>query len=99
MEHHNAVHQLRHSAAHLLAQAVLELYPTTKLTIGPVTEEGFFYDFLPEKNFKEDDLALIEAKMKEIAERNLPIIQKSISKKELFSINQHLPNCRFLTWW
>jgi threonyl-tRNA synthetase len=83
MEHNNdALYNLRHSAAHLLAHAVTELYPTTKLTIGPVTDEGFFYDFLPEKNFKEEDLALIEAKMHEIAKRNLPIIQKSISKQE-----------------
>ena len=90
MEHNNALYNLRHSAAHLLAHAVTELYPTTKLTIGPVTDDGFFYDFLPEKNFKEEDLALIEAKMHEIAQRNLPITQKSISKekaRELFKDN------------
>lgn len=91
MEHNNAYFQLRHSAAHLLAQAVTELYPTTKLTIGPVTEEGFFYDFLPEKNFKEEDLASIEAKMHEIVERNLPIIQKSISKKEALKLFRDNP--------
>lgn len=91
MEHNDALYNLRHSAAHLLAHAVTELYPTTKLTIGPVTDEGFFYDFLPEKNFKEEDLAAIEAKMHEIAKRNLPIVQKSISKQEalkLFKDNQ-----------
>lgn len=91
MESNNEIHKLRHSAAHLLAHAVVELYPTTQLTIGPVTEEGFFYDFLPTKNFKEEDLAVIEAKMHEIAKRNLPIIQKSISKKdalELFKDNK-----------
>ncbi len=76
------LHELRHSAAHLLAHAVLELYPTTKLTIGPVTDEGFFYDFLPEKNFKEEDLVLIAAKMQEIVARNLPIEQCSVSKDE-----------------
>ncbi|MGE0207231.1 MAG: threonine--tRNA ligase [Candidatus Babeliales bacterium] len=73
---------LRHSAAHLLAQAVLELYPSTLLTIGPATQEGFFYDFLPEKNFKEEDLPLLEAKMLELAEKNYPITHKEISKKE-----------------
>lgn len=78
----NEMYELRHSAAHLLAHAVLELYPTTKLTIGPVTDEGFFYDFLPEHNFKEEDLARIQEKMQEIAKRNLPIEQKTISKKE-----------------
>lgn len=82
MEPNNEIHKLRHSAAHLLAHAVVELYPTTQLTIGPVTEEGFFYDFLPTKNFKEEDLELIEAKMHEIAKRNYPIEQKSISKGE-----------------
>lgn len=78
----NDINMLRHSAAHLLAHAVKELYPTTKLTIGPVTAEGFFYDFLPTTNFKEEDLAIIEAKMHEIADRNLPIEQKTISKEE-----------------
>ena len=82
---------MRHSAAHLLAQAVTELYPTTKLTIGPVTDEGFFYDFLPEKNFKEEDLAIIEAKMHEIAKRNLPIIQKSIAKQEALKLFKDNP--------
>ncbi|HML19411.1 MAG TPA: threonine--tRNA ligase [Candidatus Dependentiae bacterium] len=91
MEHNNDLYNLRHSAAHLLAHAVTELYPTTKLTIGPVTDEGFFYDFLPEKNFKEEDLALIEAKMHEIAERKLPIIQKSISKEKALEIFKDNP--------
>ncbi len=75
-------HKLRHSAAHLLAQAVLELYPDTKLTIGPATDEGFFYDFLPSTTFKEEDLESITEKMREIVKRDLPIIQKEISKEE-----------------
>jgi threonyl-tRNA synthetase len=91
VEHNDALYNLRHSAAHLLAQAVTELYPTTKLTIGPVTDEGFFYDFLPEKNFKEEDLAVIEAKMHEIARRDLPIIQKSISKAEALKLFKDNP--------
>ena len=45
--------KLRHSAAHLLAQAVMELFPKTKLTLGPPTANGFFYDFLPEENLRE----------------------------------------------
>lgn len=83
--------ELRHSAAHLLAQAVQELFPKTKLTIGPVTEEGFFYDFLPATNFKEEDLVAITQRMHEIVKRNLPIEQKEISKDEarkLFKDNQ-----------
>lgn len=73
---------LRHSAAHLLAQAVSELFPGTKLTIGPATEEGFFYDLLPTKNFKEEDLPKIEQRMHELSAKNLPIIHKEISKTE-----------------
>ena len=74
--------KLRHSAAHLLAHAVLELFPKTKLTIGPATQEGFFYDFLPDHNFKEEALATIEAKMREFVARNLPITHKQIPKNE-----------------
>lgn len=77
-----ALLNLRHSAAHLAAQAVTELFPTTQLTIGPVTDEGFFYDFLPERGFKEEDLPIIEEKMHEIAARNLPITHREISKEE-----------------
>ncbi len=70
----NNLYKIRHSAAHLLAQAVLELFPGTLITIGPVTEEGFFYDFLPPegKSFKQEDLSKIEAKMRELAEKIYP---------------------------
>jgi len=81
---------LRHSAAHLLAHALLELYPKTQLTIGPATETGFFYDILPEKNIKEEDLAIITEKMREIAENNIPITHTIVSKdeaKKLFANN------------
>ncbi len=78
----NDLKVLRHSAAHLAAHAVLELFPGTKLTIGPATEEGFFYDILPVHNLKEEDLALIEKRMHEISQRNLPIEHKEISKEE-----------------
>lgn len=73
---------LRHSAAHLLAQAILQLYPKTLLTIGPATAEGFFYDVLPQENFKEEDLPKIEARMHELAAKNYPITHKKISKQE-----------------
>jgi threonyl-tRNA synthetase len=82
MEKSEFLHNLRHSAAHLLAQAVLELFPSTIITIGPVTDDGFFYDFLPEKNFKEDTLQVIEYKMHEIAKRNYKITGKQVSKDE-----------------
>jgi threonyl-tRNA synthetase len=74
--------KVRHSAAHLLAHAIMELYPDTQLTIGPATETGFFYDCLPSKNFKEVDLPLLQKRMEEIAQRNLPLGHKQIPKEE-----------------
>lgn len=91
MKKEELIYNLRHSAAHLLAQAVLELFPGTKITIGPVTEKGFFYDFLPPENFTQDDLSKIEGKMKEISKRNLKIEGREVSKdeaKELFKDNE-----------
>lgn len=91
MSNNNNLEKLRHSAAHLLAQAVLELYPNTLLTIGPATQEGFFYDFLPERNLKEEDLPRIEKKMQEIVNRDLPITHEQISKekaREIFKDNR-----------
>jgi threonyl-tRNA synthetase len=73
---------LRHSAAHLLAHAISELYPETKLTIGPATKDGFFYDFLPSQNFKEEDLPILQERMQEISKRNLTLEHKEISKDE-----------------
>ncbi len=81
MKSEQDLNTLRHSVAHLLAHAVAELYPDTKLTIGPATPEGFFYDFLPTTNFKEQDLPLIAEKMQEIADRKLPITHKEVPKK------------------
>lgn len=82
---------LRHSAAHLLAHAVIELFPATQLTIGPATETGFFYDLLPAHNFKEEDLPVIEARMREIVARNLPITHKEITKTEARQIFKNNP--------
>ncbi len=78
----NDIQALRHSAAHLLAHAVIELFPNTILTIGPATKEGFFYDLLPSRNFKEEDLPAIEARMKEIAGRDLPLTHEQMGKDE-----------------
>jgi threonyl-tRNA synthetase len=72
---------LRHSAAHLAAQAILELFPETILTIGPATEEGFFYDVLPKHNFKEEDLPSIEKRMHELSAKNIPITHEEIPKE------------------
>jgi threonyl-tRNA synthetase len=65
-----ALKVVRHSAAHVMATAVLELFPETKLGHGPATENGFFYDFYREKPFTPEDLALIEAKMAEVVKRD-----------------------------
>jgi len=64
---------IRHSCAHLLAQAVKELFPEAQVTIGPVIEDGFYYDFAYERPFTPEDLAAIEAKMAEIARRKLDV--------------------------
>jgi threonyl-tRNA synthetase len=72
----------RHSAAHLLAAAVIELFPDAHPGIGPATETGFFYDFYREKPFTEDDLKEIEAKMRELAQADLPNERVSFPKEE-----------------
>src|ERR1044071_8696850 len=64
---------LRHSTAHLMAMAVQELFPGTQVTIGPVIENGFYYDFGTDRPFSDEDLRRIEQKMSEIAKRDLPI--------------------------
>ena len=64
---------VRHSTAHLMAQAVMRLYPETKVTIGPVIENGFFYDFDPVEQFTEEDLVKIEEEMKRIVKENIKI--------------------------
>ncbi len=76
------LYRLRHSAAHLLAQAVLELHPDTKLGVGPPIENGFYYDFDFSKPITEEDLAQIEQKMHEIAERGLDIVRLETSREE-----------------
>ena len=73
---------LRHSTAHLMAMAVQALYPGTEVTIGPVIEDGFFYDFAPKSPFTVDDLPKIEAKMKEFAKADLRVYRTMMPKAE-----------------
>jgi len=73
---------LRHSTAHAMAQAILELYPGSKLTIGPPIEDGFFYDIEVAGRITDDDLARIEERMREIADRDLPIEREQVSKAQ-----------------
>src|SRR5215203_3572026 len=73
---------LRHSTAHAMAQAVLELYPGSKLTIGPPIENGFYYDIEVAGKITDEDLPRIEEKMREVVRRDLPIEREEISKAE-----------------
>ncbi len=77
---------LRHSAAHVLAQAVKELFPEAKLAIGPATEQGFYYDFDYERPFTTEDLQAIEKRMKRIIKRRFPIRREELSKEEALKI-------------
>jgi threonyl-tRNA synthetase len=74
--------KMRHSASHVLAQAVLKLYPDTKLGIGPAIENGFYYDFDFTEPIEEEDLKKIEREMKKIIKQNLPFKQVMMSAKE-----------------
>lgn len=76
---------IRHSAAHVMAQAVQEIWPEVKVTIGPVIENGFFYDFDAPQPFKPEDLEKIEAKMKEIIKRDLEIKKEDVSSQSAIS--------------
>ena len=82
----DAVQVFRHSAAHLLAAAVLELYPNVKLGIGPPIDYGFFYEFLRPEPFTREDLEKIEAKMHEIAARDVPNERKFLPKPEALKL-------------
>jgi len=73
---------LRHSAAHVMAQAVKELFPTVRLTFGPSTDMGFYYDFDYERTFTPQDLEKIGERMSEIIEQNSPFFRKEVSKEE-----------------
>ena len=72
----DALELLRHDAAHVLAQAVQELYPGTQITFGPSTEDGFYYDFVRDQPFSPEDFARIEQRMAEIVDRDLPIVRE-----------------------
>jgi threonyl-tRNA synthetase len=87
----DAVQVFRHSAAHLLAAAVLELYPNVKLGIGPPIETGFFYDFVRDEPFTPEDLAKIEARMHELAAKDIPNERKMMAKAAALELyrNEH----------
>jgi threonyl-tRNA synthetase len=84
---------IRHSTAHLLAYAVKELFPDAQVTIGPVIEDGFYYDFSYKRPFTPEDLAAIEQKMAELAKKNEPVTRKLMPRDEAVeyfeSIGEH----------
>jgi len=78
----NKLEKLRHSTAHVMAQAVKRLYPETLVTIGPAIENGFYYDFDREEPFKPEDLQKIEKLMHEIVKENFPVVRSELNKEE-----------------
>src|SRR5947209_2539127 len=80
--------RLRHSAAHVMADAVQRLWPDAKLTIGPPIESGFYYDFDSPHPFSDEDLAKIEALMGEIVAANHPFVEREISREEAIAYFQ-----------
>ena len=85
-----ALELMRHDAAHVMAQAVQELYPGTQVTIGPVIEDGFYYDFAREEPFTPEDLKKIEQRMHEIVKRDLPIKREVWDREEAIKVFDEL---------
>ncbi len=81
---------IRHSTAHLLAHAVKELFPNAQVTIGPVIENGFYYDFAYERPVTEEELSLIEQKMQEIANRAYPVSRQEISRNDAIKLFEEM---------
>lgn len=73
---------LRHSTSHLMAHAVKRLYPNVQVTIGPAIKDGFYYDFDTDKPFTDEDLPKIEEEMKKIIKENIPVVRKTMTKKD-----------------
>ena len=85
-ERDERLYRIRHSSAHLMAEAVQSLWPDAKLAFGPPIEDGFYYDFLIDHRFSEDDLKKIEDKMKELKKKDVPFICEPIGKDDALSL-------------
>jgi threonyl-tRNA synthetase len=81
---------IRHSSAHLLAMAVQSLFPSAQVTIGPVIDDGFYYDFAFERQFTPDDLVAIEKRMEELAAADLPVIRSVLSRPEAIKLFEEM---------
>src|ERR687891_1558727 len=86
IESPDALDVLRHSTAHLMAQAVQSLFPGTQVTIGPTIEDGFYYDFKRDQSFTAEELKKIEARMEEIAKSNLTITREEVPKSRAIEL-------------
>ena len=82
MDYSRDIDKLRHTAAHVMAQAVQELWPGTKVAIGPAIDNGFYYDFDKKEPFSDEDLRKIEKAMKGIVQKNLPLTQTFMPRDE-----------------
>ena len=91
MSEMNELQTLRHSASHIMAQAVKRLYPEVKLAIGPAIDTGFYYDFDTENGFTPDDLDKLEAEMKKIVKENLKIERFELPKEEALELMKDEP--------
>ena len=77
---------LRHSSAHLLAQAVKRLFPSAQVTIGPVIEDGFYYDFAFERAFTPEDVAAIEAEMRQLAQEDHAVSREVLGRDQAIEL-------------
>lgn len=93
---------LRHSCAHLLAMAVKQLYPQAQVTIGPMIEDGFYYDFAFERPFTPEDLALIEERMRELARADIALTRIELPRNEAIALfegmGEQAPSSASLTY-
>src|SRR6266542_3362515 len=90
------LYKIRHSAAHIMAQAVLEMFPEGKIAIGPPIENGFYYDFDLPRNLTPEDLEQIEKRMRQIIQGKFEFKKKVVSAdeaREVFKKNSHTSSC------
>ncbi len=90
MEYSRDIDKLRHTCAHVMAQAVQELWPETKVTIGPAIDNGFYYDFDKKEPFSDEDLRKIEKAMNRIVQKNLPMTQSFMPREEAKKLQQEM---------
>ena len=86
MKQMTPIEELRHSASHILATAVLRLFPETKLDIGPPTNTGFYYDFDLDHNFTAQDLESIESEMKKVVKENQKFVRMEVHRDEAIKL-------------